>query len=290
MTQRLGCAFLCITQPEEETERNQAETSANAEISRIQPVAAPVVGLEIHAQISSRTKLFSRAVSLPDSPVNHNVSYFDCALPGTLPVLNRRCVDAGILTALALQCQISPWSDFDRKHYFYADLPAGYQITQHFHPIAVDGTIEYIVYDRQSNLDAVVKRTKIVQIQLEQDSGKSLHDLKQWTTYVDLNRCGVGLMEIVTDHNLSNGLEASCLVKELAATLKAAGTCELRVDANISVHKPNEVLRCRTEVKNLNSFRFLRHAVDYEIARHIHVYESGEEVTNETRSFDPMTG
>uniref|UniRef100_A0A667HDX3 Glutamyl-tRNA(Gln) amidotransferase subunit B, mitochondrial n=1 Tax=Lynx canadensis TaxID=61383 RepID=A0A667HDX3_LYNCA len=217
---------------------------------------AAVVGLEIHAQIVSNSKLFSGSQVHFAAPPNSLVSFFDASLPGTLPVLNRRCVEAAVMTGLALNCHINKKSLFDRKHYFYADLPAGYQITQQRLPIAVNGSLAYSVCVGKKWRQVITKTVRIKQIQLEQDSGKSLHDELRSQTLIDLNR--------------------------------AEG--QLRVDANISVHHPGEPLGVRTEVKNLNSARFLARAIDYEIQRQINELENGCEILNETRSFDYRLG
>ncbi|KAM5230010.1 glutamyl-tRNA(Gln) amidotransferase subunit B, mitochondrial isoform 3-T3 [Hipposideros larvatus] len=217
---------------------------------------AAVVGLEIHAQISSNSKLFSGSQVHFAAPPNSLVSFFDASLPGTLPVLNRRCVEAAVMTGLALNCRINKKSLFDRKHYFYADLPAGYQITQQRLPIAVNGSLAYSIFVGKKPSQLINKTVRIKQIQLEQDSGKSLHDDRRSQTLIDLNR--------------------------------AEG--QLRVDANISVHHPGEPLGVRTEVKNLNSARFLAKAIDYEIQRQINELENGGEILNETRSFDYKLG
>uniref|UniRef100_A0A4X1SMX2 Glutamyl-tRNA(Gln) amidotransferase subunit B, mitochondrial n=1 Tax=Sus scrofa TaxID=9823 RepID=A0A4X1SMX2_PIG len=217
---------------------------------------AAVVGLEIHAQISSNSKLFSGSQVHFAAPPNSLVSFFDASLPGTLPVLNRRCVEAAVMTGLALGCRINRKSLFDRKHYFYADLPAGYQITQQRLPIAVNGSLAYSICVGKKPAQVVPRTVRVKQIQLEQDSGKSLHDDLRSQTLIDLNR--------------------------------AEG--QLRVDANISVHHPGEPLGIRTEVKNLNSARFLAKAIDYEIQRQISELENGGEILNETRSFDYKLG
>uniref|UniRef100_A0A7M4ENZ8 Glutamyl-tRNA(Gln) amidotransferase subunit B, mitochondrial n=1 Tax=Crocodylus porosus TaxID=8502 RepID=A0A7M4ENZ8_CROPO len=216
----------------------------------------PVVGLEIHAQINSNSKIFSGSQVQFIAPPNSLVSFFDASLPGTLPVLNRRCVEAAVMTGLALSCSINKKSLFDRKHYFYADLPAGYQITQQRLPIAVNGNLSYTfcVGAKQSQL--VTKNVRIKRIQLEQDSGKSLHNDARSQTLIDLNR--------------------------------AEG--QLRVDANVSVHHPGEPYGVRTEVKNINSLRFLAKAVDYEIQRQIEELENGGTILNETRTFDYKLG
>uniref|UniRef100_A0AAY4AE13 Glutamyl-tRNA(Gln) amidotransferase subunit B, mitochondrial n=1 Tax=Denticeps clupeoides TaxID=299321 RepID=A0AAY4AE13_9TELE len=215
-----------------------------------------VVGLEVHAQINSTSKLFSGSQVSFSSPPNSRVSYFDASLPGTLPVLNRRCVEAAVMTGLALNCTINMKSLFDRKHYFYADMPAGYQITQQRLPIAVSGLLIYSHLGGPKRNQVISKSIRIKQIQLEQDSGKSLHDEHQSQTLIDLNR--------------------------------AEG--QLRVDANVSVHRPGEPLGVRTEVKNINSIRHLARAIDHEIQRQMELLEQGGVVQNETRAFDQKTG
>lgn len=254
----------------------------------------PVIGLEIHAQINSRTKLFSSASTAYNSPPNTNVSLFDASIPGTLPVLNKKCVEAAILTGLSLNCTIQPKTSFDRKHYFYPDLPAGYQITQYRHPIATDGFMEFVVYNKYIHGAPYHKKSIIKQIQLEQDSGKSFHDEANSRTLIDLNRAGIGLMEIVFEPDLSDGEEASCLVQDLILILKSINTCNckmeegsLRVDANVSVRRLGESkLGTRTELKNLNSLRSVSKGIDYEIRRQIKILESNGTVINETRMYD----
>ncbi|XP_024424382.2 glutamyl-tRNA(Gln) amidotransferase subunit B, mitochondrial [Desmodus rotundus] len=258
---------------------------------------AAVVGLEIHAQISSNSKLFSGSPVHFAAPPNSLVSFFDASLPGTLPVLNRRCVEAAVMTGLALNCHINKKSLFDRKHYFYADLPAGYQITQQRLPIAVNGSLAYSVCVGTKRSQVTHRTVRIKQIQLEQDSGKSLHDDLRSQTLIDLNRAGVGLLEVVLEPDMSCGEEAAMAIRELQLILQALGTSranmaegQLRVDANVSVHRPGEPLGVRTEVKNLNSARFLARAIDYEIQRQIRELENGGEILNETRSFDYKLG
>uniref|UniRef100_A0A914US36 Aspartyl/Glutamyl-tRNA(Gln) amidotransferase subunit B/E catalytic domain-containing protein n=1 Tax=Plectus sambesii TaxID=2011161 RepID=A0A914US36_9BILA len=250
-----------------------------------------VIGLEIHAQIASRSKLFSGAATDFDCSVNSAVSLFDCASPGTLPVLNRRCVEAAVAAALALNCRLRTVSSFDRKHYFYADMPAGYQITQQRSPIAVDGHLDFFAYSADEA--PVAKRLRIERIQIEMDSGKTVHDLANRRSLVDLNRAGVGLIEIVTDHQLHTGLEAACFAEELRQVLVHIGVCggemqkgQLRVDANVSVRRVGEALGVRTEVKNLNSFKFIETAVKYEIDRQYRLLSEGGQVVNETRGYD----
>nr|CAI5830866.1 unnamed protein product [Callosobruchus analis] len=252
-----------------------------------------VVGLEVHAQINSNSKLFSGASTRFSSPVNTNVSLFDCSMPGTLPVLNKHCVEAGVLTALALGCRVNPVSYFDRKHYFYADLPMGYQITQQRAPLAVEGELKFQVHLPSTHKEPYQAKVKIKQIQLEHDSGKSLHDTDR--SLVDLNRAGVPLMELVFDPDLKNGEEAAALVKELVMILQKLNTCTckmeegaLRVDANISIHKDGEPLGVRTEVKNIGSIRGVAAAVESEIKRQIQVKNAGGVIINETRAWDAV--
>ncbi|XP_054709079.1 glutamyl-tRNA(Gln) amidotransferase subunit B, mitochondrial-like [Uloborus diversus] len=251
-----------------------------------------VVGLEIHAQINAKSKLFSSAGTNFGAPTNTEVSYFDAAIPGTLPVLNKYCVEAGILTALALNCTVNKKSTFDRKHYFYPDLPAGYQITQQFNPLANNGYITFVVCSKSQGDEPYECRCNLKQIQLEQDSGRSFHVANK-KSFVDLNRVGIGLMELVFEPDLRNGIEASSLVKELMLILRKINTCScemeegaLRVDANISVNQVGESLGVRTEVKNINSLRFIAQAIDFEISRQINILEKGGIVSNETRAFD----
>lgn len=255
-----------------------------------------VIGLEIHAQISAKSKLFSGSGTTFASPINSMVSFFDASLPGTLPVLNRRCVEAGILTALALQCQLNLVSMFDRKHYFYADLPAGYQITQQRCPLAKGGHVEYLALD-EDHKKLVLKRAQLTQLQLEQDSGKSLHDMEMSYSLIDLNRAGIGLMEIITEPEFCSAVEAASFVRELQLILQVIGVCDgkmeegsLRVDASVSVRRPSEPLGVRSEIKNLNSIRHLMRSIEFETLRQISILESGGQVLNETRAYDVETG
>ncbi|XP_069832992.1 glutamyl-tRNA(Gln) amidotransferase subunit B, mitochondrial isoform X2 [Dendropsophus ebraccatus] len=217
-----------------------------------------------------------------------------CQRPGTI---NRRCVEAAVMTGLALNCTINKKSLFDRKHYFYADLPAGYQITQQRLPIAVNGILTYRYQVGTSRNQMVTKCARIKQVQLEQDSGKSLHDDAMHQTLIDLNRAGIGLMEIVMEPDMTCGEEAAAAVRELQLILQALGTSQanmsegqLRVDANISVHHPGEPYGVRTEVKNINSARFLAKAIDYEIKRQTELLDKGGTILNETRAFDYKLG
>ncbi|CAG4947232.1 unnamed protein product [Colias eurytheme] len=254
-----------------------------------------VVGLEVHAQLNTNSKLFSGAQNTFGGVVNNCVSLFDAAIPGTLPVLNRKCVELGVLTALAFSCKVNEVSSFDRKHYFYADLPSGYQITQQRAPLANDGVIQFQVYTPGVHKKPYNKSSKIKQIQLEQDSGKSLHDAELKRSLVDLNRAGAPLIEIVFEPDLEDGEEAAALVKELVLIVQRLGACTgrmeegaLRVDANVSMHKEGEPLSTRTEIKNIGSIRSVASAVRHEIDRQQSVLENGGKIINETRAWDAV--
>ncbi|XP_051173159.1 glutamyl-tRNA(Gln) amidotransferase subunit B, mitochondrial [Leptopilina boulardi] len=252
-----------------------------------------VVGLEVHAQISSKSKLFSDAGTAFASPINSSVSFFDSAIPGTLPVLNKRCVEAGVKTALALSCKVNQVSMFDRKHYFYSDLPTGYQITQQRKPLAVDGIINFHVFNPYWHKKPYSKQSKIKQLQLEQDSGRSLHDDENKRSLIDLNRAGMPLMELVFEPDLGDGEEAASLIKELCAILERLGTCSckmeegaFRVDANVSVNRLGEPLGIRTEIKNIGSVRAVAAAINFEIERQILMLDEGRKIVNETRAWN----
>ncbi|XP_014470013.1 PREDICTED: glutamyl-tRNA(Gln) amidotransferase subunit B, mitochondrial [Dinoponera quadriceps] len=268
-------------------------TSKAEKDAKVREQWKPTVGLEIHAQIATKSKLFSNASSDFVSPINSCVSFFDCATPGTLPVLNRKCVESAVLTALALSCRLNEISLFERKHYFYADLPAGFQITQQRQPIAVGGEINFYVSDPRIQKQPYSKSSKIKQIQLEQDSGKSLHNEDMKRSLIDLNRAGVPLLEFVFEPDLVDGEEAAALVKELAFVLQILGVCSskmeegaLRVDANVSVSDRDGNLGVRTEIKNISSVRAVAAAIKYEINRHISILEACGEVFNETCAWD----
>ncbi|KAF2356820.1 Aspartyl/glutamyl-tRNA(Asn/Gln) amidotransferase B subunit [Trinorchestia longiramus] len=255
-----------------------------------------VVGLEVHAQINCSTKIFCRSPNQPNAPVNTCIGVFDTAHPGTLPVLNKACVEAGVITALALNARINPVSYFDRKHYFYPDLPAGYQITQQRVALAENGLLSFVVLP-PDGAAPYVQQAQLLKLQLEEDSGKSIYSSKLNKVLVDLNRAGVGLMELVFSPCLSGGAEAAALVRHLGQLLRRLGVCTanmnegaLRVDANVSVHKAGSPLGTRTEIKNLNSIRSLREAIEHELSRQVAVLEDGGVVVNETRSFDQDSG
>ncbi|XP_068156095.1 glutamyl-tRNA(Gln) amidotransferase subunit B, mitochondrial [Drosophila tropicalis] len=250
-----------------------------------------VVGLEVHAQIASTSKLFSGSGTSFGAPLNTSVAHFDASIPGTLPVLNRKCVESGIKTALALGCQVNEVSMFDRKHYFYADLPNGYQITQQRSALANNGQMTFPVITPGQKL--YYKSVKLLQLQLEQDSGKSLHDDYLKRSLVDLNRAGLPLMELVFAPDLETGEEAASLVKELMLILRRLQTCSckmeegaLRVDANISINQEGDPLGVRTEVKNIGSVRSISQAITFEINRQLDIVSKGGRITNETRSWD----
>ena len=250
-----------------------------------------VIGLEVHAQVSSEAKLFSGAATEFGAPPNSQVSFVDAGMPGMLPVINRECVAQAVRTGLGLKAKINPWSRFDRKNYFYADLPTGYQISQFAFPIVGEGklTIELS--------DGTAKEIGITRLHLEQDAGKSLHDQDPSRTFVDLNRAGVALMEIVSEPDLRSPEEAGAYVTKLRQILRYLGTCDgnmeegsLRADVNVSVRKAGEGFRTRCEVKNVNSIRFVMQAVEAEARRQIEVWESGGTVEQETRLFDTGRG
>ncbi|MSO99821.1 MAG: Asp-tRNA(Asn)/Glu-tRNA(Gln) amidotransferase subunit GatB [Acetobacteraceae bacterium] len=250
-----------------------------------------VVGLEVHAQVTSNAKLFSGAATAFGAEPNSQVSYVDAAFPGMLPVINRVCVEQAVRTGLGLNAQINKVSRFDRKNYFYADLPAGYQISQYEHPIVGKGEIEIELADGSTRTIGVTR------LHLEQDAGKSLHDQHPTKTFIDLNRAGVALMEIVSEPDIRSPEEAGAYVRKLRSILRYLGTCDgnmeegsLRADVNVSVRKAGEEYRTRCEIKNVNSVRFVMQAVEVEALRQVDVWESGQEVRQETRLFDSARG
>lgn len=250
-----------------------------------------VIGLEIHAQIISNSKLFSSASTKFGADPNANVCYVDAALPGVLPVLNSFCVDQAIRTGLALNSTINKVSCFDRKNYFYPDLPQGYQISQFFHPIVSGGYVD--LEDDEGN----ERRVNLERIHIEQDAGKSIHDQSPTKSFIDLNRSGVGLMEIVTKPDMRSANEAAAFLQKLRTILRYLKTCDgnmdegsMRADVNVSVHRPGTPYGTRVEVKNVNSIKFLATAVNYEVERQIELLEDGKEVDQETRLFDSTKG
>ena len=248
-----------------------------------------VLGLEIHAQVASKSKLFSGAAVGFGAGPNEQVSLVDAAMPGMLPVLNKFCVEQAVRTGLGLNAQINRKSRFDRKNYFYPDLPQGYQISQFEFPIVGEGVVE-VERDDGTTFEVGVER-----LHLEQDAGKLIHDLSPTESYVDLNRAGTALMEIVSKPDMRSAEEAAAYVKKIRTILIYLGTCDgdmekgnLRADVNVSVRRPGEGLGTRCEIKNVNSFRFIMQAIEIEARRQIEILEDGGKIIQETRLFDPV--
>jgi aspartyl-tRNA(Asn)/glutamyl-tRNA(Gln) amidotransferase subunit B len=251
-----------------------------------------VIGLEVHAQVTSHSKLFSGASAAYGGEPNSHVSLVDAAMPGMLPVPNRECLRQAVRTGMAINAQINRWSRFDRKNYFYADLPQGYQISQLYHPIVGEGEIEVTLNEKDP--DSPTKKIGIERIHVEQDAGKLMHDQHPTMSFVDLNRSGVALMEIVSRPDISSPQEAGPYLKKLRSILRYVGSCDgnmeqgsMRADVNVSVRKPGGELGTRTETKNVNSIRFMMQAIEYEAQRQVDLIESGGAVVQETRLFDP---
>ena len=254
-----------------------------------------VIGLEVHAQVTSNAKLFSGASTKFGSEPNANVSLVDAAMPGMLPVPNRECIRQAVRTGMAIDAQINKWSRFDRKNYFYADLPQGYQISQLYHPLVGEGSL-LIDADEKAGIptDKVIG---IERIHVEQDAGKLMHDQHPTRSYVDLNRCGVALMEIVSRPDMRSPAEAGAYIRKLRSILRYVGSCDgnmeegsMRADVNVSVRKPGDELGTRTETKNVNSVRFVMQAIEFEAGRQVDVLEAGGTIVQETRLFDPDKG
>ncbi|HEV2603111.1 MAG TPA: Asp-tRNA(Asn)/Glu-tRNA(Gln) amidotransferase subunit GatB [Microvirga sp.] len=250
-----------------------------------------IVGMEIHAQVTSQAKLFSGASTLFGSEPNSNVSLVDAAMPGMLPVINEECVRQAIRTGLGLKAEINLKSVFDRKNYFYPDLPQGYQISQYKSPIVGEGEVTVDVTPEETIT------VRIERLHLEQDAGKSIHDLHPTMSFVDLNRSGVALMEIVSKPDMRSSEEAKAYVSKLRTILRYLGTCDgdmekgsLRADVNVSVRRPGEPLGTRCEIKNVNSIRFIGQSIEYEARRQIGILEDGGTIDQETRLFDPGKG
>ncbi len=250
-----------------------------------------VIGLEVHAQIVSEAKLFSGAATAFGAEPNTQVSPVDAAFPGMLPVINRFCVEQAVKTGLGLDAEINLVSVFDRKNYFYPDLPAGYQISQYLQPVVGHGRV---VLDMP---EGSTREIGITRLHLEQDAGKSLHDQHPNLTFVDLNRAGIGLMEIVSEPDLRSAEEAGLYLRKLRSILRYLGTCDgnmeegsLRCDANISVRRPGEPYGTRCEIKNLNSVRYVMQAIEYEARRQVELIEEGGKVAQQTRLFDVARG
>ena len=250
-----------------------------------------VIGIEVHAQIISNSKLFSSASTKFGGEHNTQVSFVDAGMPGMLPVINWVCVEQAIRTGLGLNAKINNYSIFDRKNYFYPDLPQGYQISQFKQPIVGEGSVTIDINDKKS------KTIRIERLHLEQDAGKSLHDQHPEFSFVDLNRSGVALMEIVSMPDISSADEAQSYIKKLRSIMRYLGTCDgnmeegsLRADINVSVRKPGDELGTRCEIKNVNSIKFIGQAIDYEARRQIELIEDSKEIDQETRLFDPKKG
>ena len=249
-----------------------------------------VIGLEVHMQIKSESKLFSGAATKFGAEANSQVSFFDAAMPGMLPVLNEECIKQAIKTGLAMNCRINKYSVFDRKNYFYADLPSGYQITQLYHPIADCGEIDIMLEDKS------IKKIRLNRIHVEQDAAKSMHDQSPNTSLIDLNRANIALMEMVSEPDLRSPEEAAEFLKKLRTILRYLGTCDgdmdkgsMRCDANISVRRAGEEYGTRCEIKNLNSIRNVARAIEIEGMRQVEILESGGKINQETRLFDEGT-
>ena len=261
-----------------------------------------VIGMEIHAQVASNAKLFSGASTAVGAEPNSHVAFVDAAMPGMLPVINDYCVEQAVRTGLGLKAEINLVSAFDRKNYFYPDLPQGYQISQLYHPIVGEG--EVLV----EMAPGVARRVRIERLHLEQDAGKSIHDMDPAMSFVDLNRTGVALMEIVSRPDIRGPEEAAAYVAKLRQILRYLGTCDgnmqngnLRADVNVSVCRPGQYekyqatqdfshLGTRCEIKNMNSMRFMTQAIDYEARRQIAILEDGGSIDQETRLYDPDKG
>ncbi len=250
-----------------------------------------VIGLEVHAQVTSNSKLFSGASTEFGGEQNDHVSLVDAAMPGMLPVINEECIAQAVRTGLGLKSEINLFSRFDRKNYFYPDLPQGYQISQFQYPIVGEGKVIIDLKDGTSH------EVGIERLHLEQDAGKSLHDQHPDYSFVDFNRTGVALMEIVSKPDLRTSEQAKAYVTKLRTILRYLGTCDgnmeqgsMRADVNVSVRRPGEELGTRTETKNVNSIRFIGQAIDYEVGRQIDVLEEGGSINQETRLFDPKAG
>ncbi len=250
-----------------------------------------IIGLEVHAQVASKSKLFSGAATAFGAEPNSQVSLVDAAMPGMLPVINEFCIEQAVRTGLGLKAAINPYSVFDRKNYFYPDLPQGYQISQYKNPIVGEGVVEVDLPGEKSI------EVRIERLHLEQDAGKSIHDLAPDRSYVDLNRSGVALMEIVSRPDMRSSEEAGAYVTKLRSILRYLGTCDgnmeqgsMRADVNVSVRRPGEPFGTRCEIKNVNSIRFIRQAIEYEARRQIDILEEGGEIHQETRLFDVQAG
>jgi aspartyl-tRNA(Asn)/glutamyl-tRNA(Gln) amidotransferase subunit B len=254
-----------------------------------------VIGLEVHAQVTSQSKLFSGSATAFGAEPNSQVSLVDAAMPGMLPVPNRECIRQAVRTGMAIDAQINKWSRFDRKNYFYADLPQGYQISQLYHPLVGEGAIDIVLDEKDP--ENTTKTIGIERIHVEQDAGKLMHDQHPTMSYVDLNRSGVALMEIVSRPDMRSPAEAGAYLSKLRTILRYVGSCDgnmdqgsMRADVNVSVRRPGEEFGTRTETKNVNSVRFVMQTVEHEANRQVDVLESGGTIAQETRLFDPTSG
>ncbi|MFZ3483747.1 Asp-tRNA(Asn)/Glu-tRNA(Gln) amidotransferase subunit GatB [Sphingomonas sp. 3-13AW] len=254
-----------------------------------------VIGLEVHAQVTSKAKLFSGAATEFGAEPNTQVSLVDAAMPGMLPTPNKECIRQAVRTGMAIDAQINKWSRFDRKNYFYADLPQGYQISQLYHPLVGEGRL--LISLDEKDPDAETKEIGIERIHVEQDAGKLMHDQHPTRSYVDLNRSGVALMEIVSRPDMRSPAEAGAYVRKLRTILRYVGSCDgnmeegsMRADVNVSVRRPGEPFGTRTETKNVNSVRFVMAAIEHEARRQVDVLEEGGRIVQETRLFDPDRG
>jgi len=253
-----------------------------------------VVGLEVHAQVVSHAKLFSGAATAFGAEPNTQVSLVDAAMPGMLPVPNRECIRQAVRTGMAIEAKINKWSRFDRKNYFYADLPQGYQISQLYHPLVGEGEITVLTDEKD---EGSAKSIGVERIHVEQDAGKLMHDQHPTMSYVDLNRSGVALMEIVSKPDMRSPAEAGAYLRKLRAILRYVGSCDgnmeegsMRADVNVSVRRPGEEFGTRTETKNVNSVRFAMAVIEHEARRQVDLIEEGGTVIQETRLFDPDKG
>ncbi|MDT0574651.1 Asp-tRNA(Asn)/Glu-tRNA(Gln) amidotransferase subunit GatB [Croceicoccus sp. F390] len=254
-----------------------------------------VIGLEVHAQIRTAAKLFSSAATEFGAEPNTQVSLVDAAMPGMLPVPNRECIWQAVRTGMAIDAQINAWSRFDRKNYFYADLPQGYQISQLFHPLVGAGHLDIVLDEKDP--ENSTRRIGVERIHVEQDAGKLMHDQHPTMSYVDLNRSGVALMEIVSMPDMRSPAEAGAYVRKLRTILRYVGSCDgnmeegsMRADVNVSVRKAGEPFGTRTETKNVNSVRFVMQTIEHEANRQVALIEDGGTVVQETRLFDPDSG
>jgi len=250
-----------------------------------------VIGLEVHAQISSKSKLFSGSSTEFGAVANSQVSMVDAAMPGMLPVINKFCVEQAVKTGLGLKAEINLYSVFDRKNYFYPDLPQGYQISQFKYPIVGEGIV-YLDMKDGSTIEVGIER-----LHMEQDAGKSMHDQHPSMSFVDLNRSGTALMEIVSKPDMRSSEQARAYVTKIRTILRYLGTCDgnmeqgsLRADVNVSVRRPGDELGTRCEIKNVNSIRFIGQSIEYEARRQVDILEDGGSIAQETRLFDPKTG